>query len=121
MGRSSIQLHNTDPHLRDCIQLCWECRDTCHDTLFNHCLERGGEHVAQEHVRTMTDCIEVCQVAADFMRRNSHLHPFICQACADVCSACAKSCEHLSERNAIMKRCADACQRCAESCQKMAA
>jgi hypothetical protein len=102
---------------KECKQLCWECRTECQETLANHCLEMGGDHVAPEHVKMMLDCIEMCQIAADFMGRQSPLHSYTCEACAAVCEACANSCEKLE--GAQMKHCAETCRRCAESCLEM--
>ncbi len=99
------------------IQLCWECRATCQETLYQHCLDMGGEHVAAAHVKAMTDCIEICQVAADFMTRRSPLHMVVCAACAAICSACATSCDHIA--GDTMKACADLCRRCAKACDDM--
>ena len=106
-----------NPQMQECIRLCWECRDTCQDTLYSHCLPTGGKHAETEHVKLMADCIQSCQAAADFMRRNSRLHASECAACADVCEACAQSCERLGD--AEMKRCADICRRCAKSCREI--
>ena len=87
----------TDPHMHDCIQHCWDCRDTCQATLYNYCLVQGGHHVEQAHVRVMEDCIQICQTAADFMTRGSELHAAVCAACANVCEACAESCEMMDD------------------------
>lgn len=103
--------------MKDCTQLCWECRAECQETLFNHCIEEGGKHVAPEHVRLMADCIQICQTAADFMTRNSALHLTVCAACADICEACARSCEKIGGEH--MNRCAELCRRCAASCRTM--
>jgi hypothetical protein len=107
----------TDPAMHDCIQHCWECRDTCQATLYNYCLEQGGHHVEQAHVRLMADCIQICQTAADFMTRGSALHGEICAACAEVCEACADSCDMMDDDE--MKACAKICRECADSCRKM--
>lgn len=103
--------------MENCIRECWECRDVCQDTLYNHCLPMGGKHAEAEHVTLMTDCIQACQTAADFMRRGSTVHASECAACADVCEACAESCERIGGEE--MKRCAEACRACAASCRKM--
>lgn len=103
--------------MQTCIQLCWECRHTCQETLFNHCLAMGGAHVEQAHVRVMADCIQACQTSADFMTRGSALHGYQCAACAEICDACARSCEKIGGKE--MKACADACRRCAEACRDM--
>jgi hypothetical protein len=107
----------TDPRMHDCIQHCWDCRDTCQATLYNYCLARGGHHVEQAHVRVMEDCIQICQTAADFMTRGSDQHAAICAACADVCDACAESCEMMDDEE--MTACARVCRACAESCREM--
>jgi hypothetical protein len=107
----------TDPAMRDCIQQCWDCRDTCQATLYNYCLEQGGHHVEQAHVRLMADCIQACQTAADFMTRGSELHAVMCSACAEVCDACAESCEAMEDE--AMDLCARTCRDCADSCRRM--
>lgn len=103
--------------LKECIQICWDCRTECLESLYDHCLPTGGKHAETEHVKLMADCIQACQTAADFMLRNSRLHTSECAACADVCEACADSCERLGD--AKMKRCAEICRRCAQSCREM--
>lgn len=110
-------MHHHQEHVQSCITLCWECRDECQDTLFNHCLPQGGKHAEPEHVKLMMDCIQACQTAADFMTRQSPLHASTCAACADVCEACAQSCERIG--GDMMQRCADLCRRCAQSCREM--
>lgn len=107
----------TPSELKHCIQLCWECRDTCQTTLFNHCLKEGGHHVAEDHVKLMADCIQICQASADFMTRDSAMHASVCAACADVCEACAKSCEAMDDD--VMKACAETCRKCAAECREM--
>ncbi len=108
-------MQNNQGSLKSCIELCWTCRNECNETLFNHCLEEGGKHVAPEHVRLMSDCIQICQTAADFMTRQSPMHEATCAACADICEACAKSCEAIGGEQ--MKRCADVCRKCSKSCR----
>ena len=111
-------MHNTqNNNLQECITLCWECRTECQKTFFHHCLEQGGKHVEAAHVRLITDCIQACQTAADFMVRGSSLHMAECAVCAEVCDACAESCEHIGGEE--MKRCAEVCRRCAQSCRDM--
>lgn len=109
--------HTENKNLQACITTCWECRNECQETLFNHCLEVGGKHVEASHVRLMADCIQACQTAADFMVRGSQFHASECAACADVCEACAESCERIGGEE--MKRCAEICRRCAASCREM--
>jgi ketopantoate reductase len=104
--------------MHDSILECWECRTYCQKTLFNHCLIEGEQHAEINHVKLMIDCIQICQLAADFMVRNSERHYAICRTCAEVCEACAKSCENIDDKK--MKECAKICRKCAKSCSKMA-
>ncbi len=110
-------MHQNHEDLQKCIKLCWECRTECQETLHNHCLQMGGKHTEAEHVKLMTDCIQACQTAADFMSRDSKFYASECAACADVCEACAESCERIGDEK--MKRCAEACRKCAQSCRAM--
>ncbi len=104
-------------NMQECITACWNCRNECQTTLFNHCLQKDGEHTQQKHVKLMIDCIQICQIAADFMTRNSQLYKSICEACAKICETCADSCTQLKDTE--MQRCADACRQCAETCRRM--
>ena len=106
-----------NPKMKSCIELCWECRTECQQTLFDHCLEMGGPHASKAHVAIMTDCIQACQTAADFMTRGSTLHAAQCEACSKVCDACAASCEAIG--GDMMMKCADLCRKCAQSCREM--
>lgn len=103
--------------LQNCIDQCWTCRHECQKTLYNYCLQEGGQHVEQEHVKLMTDCIQICQIAADFMVRNSKYHMNICETCAKICEACAKSCAQMTEPE--MQKCSQVCFECATTCKEM--
>jgi len=110
-------MNTTNQANKDCIEICWECRTECIKTLYNHCLPMGGKNAESEHVKIMTDCIQACQTAADFMVRGSNLYMSECVACADVCEACAESCEKIGDEE--MQRCAEVCRRCAKNCRDM--
>lgn len=95
--------------------ICHQCHDICLDTLTNHCLKEGGEHVAEDHVKLMMDCIQQCQTTADFMHRNSAHVAAVAAACAEICDACAESCEAFDSQE--MQDCAEMCRKCAEHCR----
>ena len=102
--------------LQRCIEACQACHEICLE-MITHCLSQGGKHASPDHIRTLIDCAQICETSADFMIRDSALHPHICRACAEVCERCAVSCEQLG--GAEMKRCAEECRRCADECRKM--
>lgn len=110
-------MKNMDENMKNCIEICNECRDECETILFQHCLEQGGSHVEQAHVKLMADCIEICQTASHFMLRGSDQHKAVCGTCADICEACAESCEKIGDEE--MKYCAETCRKCAKTCREM--
>lgn len=102
-----------------CIQNCMSCHQVCVITL-SHCIEKGGRHAEAAYLKSLIDCAQICTTSADFMSRDSDIHPSICSACAEACLACAQSCELFSE-DEVMKACAEMCRQCAGSCKHMAA
>ncbi len=99
-----------------CGDQCVACARACVKALYHHCLTAGGAHVAVPHVQLMTDCSEMCTVAANFMTRGSPRHAAVCSLCADLCQACAEDCATLGG----MEESVSACQECAKSCRAMA-
>lgn len=106
--------HTTDPNMQSCVDACNRCHQTCLHEVMNHCLESGGKHVAPDHFRLMMSCAEICQTSTNFMLSASAFSNQLCRVCAEVCDACARSCEQLG-----MDDCARACRECAESCRRM--
>lgn len=102
-------------HLESCAAACSHCAKVCLKTLHTSCLQLGGIHVRLEHVQLMTDCVMICNLAADFMIRQSARHLDICTICADLCEECATDCESMTG----MEECAHACRQCADSCRSM--
>ena len=100
-----------DDQMQDCIQDCLNCHTVCLDTATG-ALQKGGQHA--EHVLLLLDCSDICLTAAHFMLRNSPLHGYVCQACAEVCTRCGEICAQMGEND-----CANACQACAVSCQQI--
>ncbi|MDP3965763.1 MAG: four-helix bundle copper-binding protein [bacterium] len=93
-----------------------ECYRACTETI-QHCLKMGGEHVEQKHLNLMMDCAKACLTAADFFMRDSEYRDKMGALCAEVCDACAKSCDALDGEE--MKRCVKACRDCAAACRGM--
>lgn len=101
--------------MQDAIKACLDCHSMCLHMATGYCLERGGRHVEQKHLRLMLNCAELCQTSANFMLSESPLHGRVCLICAEVCEACAKSCEQVGD----MRECAEECRSCAKSCRTM--
>ncbi len=102
--------------LQNCLKICWDTRHHCQQTLAQHCLPKGGAHAADAHVEAMIDCIEICQVAADFLTRKSPMHTSVCAAAANICDAAADSCETFVDDKEML-HCAEICRACAKACR----
>lgn len=102
--------------MQTCIDNCLECAAVCEKTL-SYCLSQGGEHVKPEHIKTLMDCVDMCYTSARLMTRGSDQHAVTCSACAEICRACASSCNSMDDET--MKSCAIVCERCAMSCESM--
>lgn len=107
-----------DQAMQDCINSCESCSDICKQTL-QYCLETGGAHAEEEHIKLLEDCIRICDTSADFMKRESTNHGLTCGVCSDICAQCAEACEAF-EDDEKMQECARACRECSESCLSMA-
>ncbi len=110
-------MQHQSPKMQSCIEECLRCYSTCLGMLMNHCLEAGGKHMEPEHVRIMQACAEMCRTSAAMMLIGTEHHKHTCRECAEICDACATSCEQVGD----MDECVQQCRRCAESCKNMAA
>ncbi len=110
--------HHINQPMHEAIETCQSCHAVCLETIAQ-CLEMGGTHAAPGHIRTLQDCVQICNASADYMLRNSDFHPHICGVCVDICERCAVNCESLSNGDDFMAKCAEACRKCAESCREM--
>jgi hypothetical protein len=113
-------MHSTKSNsveMERCAHACHECQDVCL-ALLPHCLERGGEHAALEHINILLDCIAICGVSHNLLHRKSSLHMETCRACAAICTRCAEDCDRLGD-DPQMRRCVDECRRCASLCKEM--
>jgi hypothetical protein len=99
--------------LKSCIADCLSCEAICLQTV-TRCLELGGTYASAQQVGVLLDCARAASAAADFMLRQSSLHPRTCGVCADACERCADACERFDDP--FMRRCAEICRRCADSC-----
>ena len=116
--RGTTREHESE-RMQECIDNCSNCHAACVETVI-YCLQKGGHHAEEPHVRLLLDCAEICQTSANFMLRNSPLHAITCAACAEICERCAVECERFVG-DMQMEACARMCRKCAESCREMAA
>jgi hypothetical protein len=101
--------------MHPCIDECLSGYRICQQAL-QHCLQKGGRHALANHIRTLTDCAQICGVSAGFMLRGSDLQQQVCRLCREACEKCAQSCQNVND-DAEMQQCIDACHACAESCR----
>lgn len=103
---------DTNPQAEHCLELCQALHDACLHTV-HESLKRGGPYASARHINLLLDCASITQTKRDFLLRHSELHEVAAEACAVICLACAKTCDHAAEENlaALCRRCAKACQR----------
>ncbi len=106
--------------MQQCIDECTRCHNVCLATV-SHCLELGGKHADPAHIGLLLDCAEICQTSANFMLRSSERHGLTCRICANICGACAESCDRMGKGDEMLAQCAEECRRCQRSCERMAA
>ncbi|MES3037660.1 MAG: four-helix bundle copper-binding protein [Bdellovibrionota bacterium] len=102
--------------MEECIQICLRTYRTCQETFF-YCLQQGGAHHGLSHLQIMQSCAEVCRTSAQLMMLHSPFHHYLSKVCAEICKACAESCEIMKDEE--MQECARQCRECAESCEMM--
>ena len=78
--RGTTREHESE-RMQECIDNCSNCHAACLETVV-YCLQKGGHHAEEGHVRLLLDCAEICQTSANFMLRNSPLHAITCAACS---------------------------------------
>lgn len=100
--------------LARCVEDCLDCQDICLQTV-RYCLSMSKNYP----IGVLLDCIEVCQINADFLLRGSRLLNNISDLCAMACKRSADFCGQF-RNDAQMQMCAKACERCAKSCQEIA-
>lgn len=105
--------------MQQCIDNCTDCHSICVETL-NQNIEMGDKFAEIEHIRALQDCARMCATSADFMLRDSELHPKVCGVCAEACERCADSCETRVDGDELMLECIEMCRECARSCREMA-
>src|SRR5437016_10965270 len=93
--RVEFTMAHISNEMRECINECTTCHQVCISTI-QHCLQKGGMHAEQPHVRLLADCAQICAVSADFMLRGSQHHPHTCGECAEICDDCARDCDRMA-------------------------
>lgn len=110
-GSPSKHHEMTSAEMQECITGCLACHAICLQTV-DHCLETGGAHVAQRHIRILLDCADLCETSAHLMITQSPFEGRICALCAEACRACEAACRQMGD--ALDLKCAESCRKCAE-------
>lgn len=114
---SSLAAESSD--VQACIDLCVRCARTCLDKTANVCLEKSGRHARPSHIALMLGCADLCSTTARFLIMHAMLEHKLCFVCAEVCEACAVSCEQLQDME-DMEDCVEVCRACAVACRRLA-
>jgi len=105
-----------DQQFQSCIDACNNCAAAC-DNCATACLQEADAKQLARCIALDMDCAQICRLAASYMARGSELTGAICEACAEVCGACAdESAQHQMDH---CKQCALACEQCLDECRRM--
>lgn len=99
----------------DFLATLYECQEICQIAI-NHSLEEGGDFVKREHIRWLSDTIEITKITSGYFIRDSEYSADLINLCGYVCEDCADSCEQFFE-DETMKVCAEVCRNCSSLCQ----
>jgi hypothetical protein len=118
LGTTTAKIHEVDYTKleQECIKACSDCENECVAAI-PYCLKMGGDHVKPEHLRVLQDCADICELAAKYMLGKSAFDKKACVLCAELCEACAQSCDQF-KGDARMEGCAKVCRECADVCKR---
>ncbi|NIP81500.1 MAG: hypothetical protein GWM90_20710 [Gemmatimonadetes bacterium] len=101
-----------------CIDECTRTHQVCL-TASGHALRHGGAENTAHVIRVLSDCVEICQTAANFMLRGSPNHRQVCSVSARICREVAEECSVFDDE--VMRQVVEVTTACAETCEAMAA
>ncbi|HEY5801042.1 MAG TPA: four-helix bundle copper-binding protein [Burkholderiaceae bacterium] len=110
------QLHPAPRSTQACMDMCTQCHQTCLHEALQFGLKAGGKHTETDHFRLMMNCAEICQTSANFQLSDSPYGAKLAALCAEICTACADSCEQLGDMPDVV----EACRQCAQCCTALA-
>lgn len=110
------EMEPLDQAAQGCVESLTECAMVCTEAV-THCLQMGGRHAELMHINLLLDCAQICSTATPMLLRRSEFSEQVTALCADVCDACAESCDQLSDDD-WMRDCAEVCRNCAASCRE---
>jgi hypothetical protein len=112
-GRPTV-MGEARPYRPD-VSVAEACASAC-NAAFAYCLTRGGDHVEEHHLKSLADCMEVCQLTATLVSRGSRYGDAMRAVCADACHDVATSCARFTD-DPGMVACGDAARRAEAWCQ----
>jgi len=93
--------------LADCLAACQYCA--------NQCLAEDDVAEMIDCIRTDRDCADACQMAINFVARQSSNSKSVVDLCRNLCKACGDECaKHDMDH---CQACAKACRACEEACE----
>ncbi len=102
-----------------CAKKCLECYAVCTNAL-EYCITKGGKYIEADLLRLLRVTAELCQTNAFLLLSHSKYHNRTCAVCAELCDACAASCEPF-QQDELLADCAQTCRDCSTSCLSMSA
>ncbi|NNN04843.1 MAG: hypothetical protein HKL90_02985 [Elusimicrobia bacterium] len=102
--------------MQECCMSCSATRATCIQTM-QMCLKKGGKLADAKLSLMLSECAQLCQMAADMGAADSERFNAAAQACAQHCDNCAHACDAMNE--SVLDECSAVLRECAELCRSM--
>ena len=96
------------PEMARCIDDCTRMHQVAL-TAAGHALRHGGGESTNHIIRVLSDCVEMCQTAANFMLRGSPNHKTTCGVNAEICREVAEECGKFDDD--VMNKVVEAAER----------
>jgi len=110
--------------LRQCIDACFECEQTC-TACADACLSEKMVSDLAKCIRTNLDCADVCATTGRVLSRHTgydaHITRAILEACIQACRSCGDVCSDHSSMHEHCRVCAESCRTCEQACRDLLA
>jgi hypothetical protein len=129
MRMNTRQMLKTHPDVRGsesqplirCIDLCYECGQTC-ISCADACLAEEQVQTLKQCIRLNLDCADVCIATGALASRRTGSNEGVLRSaletCALACRTCAEECNKHAQMHEHCRICADACRSCQRACEE---
>jgi hypothetical protein len=114
---------STNDALIRCIELCYDCAQTC-TVCADACLAEDEVKELAQCIRLNHDCADVCAATGSLGSRRTGSNELVLrsmlEACAQACRLCGEECARHAQHHEHCRICAESCRECEHACMHAA-